>query len=46
VDEITIHWPSGTVDTIPNQPANQFLVVGEGKGVTKRIPATAYSAKR
>jgi hypothetical protein len=46
VDEITIHWPSGTVDAIRNQPANEFLVVEEGKGVTKRIPATASNAKR
>jgi hypothetical protein len=45
-DEITIHWPSGAVDTIRNQAANQFLVVEEGKGVTKRIPPTPSSPKR
>lgn len=31
VDEITIHWPSGTVDTLRNQAADQFLVIKEGQ---------------
>jgi enediyne biosynthesis protein E4 len=39
VDEITIRWPSGVVDTIRKQAANQFLVVEEGLGVTNRIAA-------
>ncbi len=38
VDEITIHWPSGTVDTIRKQPADQTLTVEEGSGVTNQIP--------
>ena len=46
VDEITVRWPSGTVDTIRNQPANQFLTVEEGKGVARQIPATGSSVKR
>jgi len=45
-DVITIRWPSGAVDTIRNQRANQFLVVEEGKGVTRQIPAAAAGAKR
>ena len=39
VDEITIHWPSGSVDRLRNEVANQFLVVEEGVGVTNRMPA-------
>jgi hypothetical protein len=45
-DVITIRWPSGAVDTIRNQRVNQFLVVEEGKGVTRQIPAAAAGAKR
>jgi len=30
VDKISIRWPSGRVDTLRNQAANQFLVVEEG----------------
>ena len=39
VDEIIIHWPSGIVETIGKQPADQILTVREGSGVTNRIPA-------
>jgi len=39
VDEITIHWPSGIVETIGKQPADQILTVREGSGVMNRIPA-------
>ena len=39
VDEITIHWPSGIVETIGKQPADQILTVREGSGVINRIPA-------
>jgi hypothetical protein len=38
VEKITIYWPSGAVDTLRDQAADQFLVVTEGQGVTKRIP--------
>jgi len=30
VEKISIRWPSGRVDTLRNQAANQFLVVEEG----------------
>ena len=36
VDSIVVHWPSGQVDTIQNEGADQFLSVGEGKGVVSR----------
>jgi hypothetical protein len=34
VDSITIHWPSGTVDNVGSQAADQELTIVEGKGVT------------
>jgi hypothetical protein len=42
VDSIRVTWPSGRVDTIGTQAANQLLVVEEGKGVVR----TASIAKR
>jgi hypothetical protein len=35
VDSVTVRWPSGKVDRIPNQDADQELVLAEGKGVVK-----------
>jgi hypothetical protein len=37
VDSIVIHWPSGKVDTLGPQIADQELVIQEGGAVTKRI---------
>jgi len=39
VDSIIVRWPSGTVDTIRNETADQDLVVREGAGVVQRVPA-------
>jgi enediyne biosynthesis protein E4 len=39
IDEITVRWPSGRVDKIGTEKANQELIIKEGKGVTLRIPA-------
>jgi hypothetical protein len=36
VDEILIRWPSGTIDKIAKEAANQELVVQEGRGVVER----------
>ena len=33
IDWLEIHWPSGMVDKLVSLPADQFLVVQEGKGV-------------
>src|SRR5205807_1018275 len=33
VDEITIRWPSGQVDTLSGLAADRFYVVREGAGV-------------
>jgi hypothetical protein len=35
VDEITIHWPGGSTDTLGNEAANQDLVIQEGRGITR-----------
>jgi hypothetical protein len=36
VDAIVLRWPSGKVDTIPHEAADQLLTVEEGKGVVAR----------
>ena len=36
IDAISIHWPSGIVQTLPSQGADQQLTVEEGKGVVRR----------
>ena len=36
IDSVTIHWPSGTVDTMKNLAADKFYSVLEGKGI---VPA-------
>jgi hypothetical protein len=37
VDSIVIHWPSGKLDSIGPQSADQQLDIEEGKGVTKAV---------
>jgi len=39
VDSIIVRWPSGAVDTVRNEAADQDLVVREGAGVVQRVPA-------
>jgi enediyne biosynthesis protein E4 len=39
VSAIEIEWPSGQKDRIANVPANQFLLVEEGKGIVSSNPA-------
>jgi hypothetical protein len=39
VSAIEIDWPSGQKDRIANVPANQFLVVEEGKGIASQTAA-------
>jgi len=36
VDSIVVHWPSGKVDHLDNQAADQELVIEEGRGIVKR----------
>ncbi len=37
VDSIVVHWPSGKLDTIGPQSADQQLDIEEGKGVAKAV---------
>ncbi len=41
VDLIEIHWPDGKVETVRGIPANNFLTIEEGKGVTHMVPPSA-----
>jgi enediyne biosynthesis protein E4 len=41
VDSITVHWPSGKVDTSGSERAGQELVFEEGKGVVARHAGAA-----
>jgi hypothetical protein len=42
-DSIVFRWPSGVVDTVESEAADQELVVEEGKGVTSRLPSSRKS---
>ncbi|PYY12342.1 MAG: hypothetical protein DMG69_01505 [Acidobacteria bacterium] len=46
VDSLVIKWPSGKVDTIGSQDADQELVVEEGKGVVTRRGETSSGVKK
>jgi hypothetical protein len=35
---IEIHWPDGKLETVVNVPANNFLTIEEGKGLTRIAP--------
>jgi hypothetical protein len=39
VDTLTVHWPSGRVQTLTNVPANQVLTVREGEETGEGVPA-------
>jgi hypothetical protein len=43
VDVIVVRWPSGRVDRIGSEAADQELVIEEGKGVIQRHPASSNS---
>ncbi len=45
VDSITVHWPSGKVDTVGAEAADQHLVIEEGKGVVGRTRLSSSSPK-
>ena len=40
-----IRWPDGKVEAIKDAPINQFLVIEEGKGLTKKTPPARSQAK-
>jgi hypothetical protein len=33
VESVTIHWPSGKVETLSSLPANRYYAVLEGEGI-------------
>jgi hypothetical protein len=37
VDEVTVRWPSGKIDTLKNLPADQRLFVQEGTGLIRTM---------
>jgi hypothetical protein len=41
VDLIEVHWPDGKLETVTNVPANNFLAMEEGKGLTRATPPSA-----
>jgi hypothetical protein len=45
VDSITVHWPSGRVDKVGNQAADQELLIEEGTGVVTRRGQPTVPAK-
>ena len=45
VDSITVHWPSGKVDKIESQAADQELLIEEGNGVVTRPEQPKSPAK-
>jgi hypothetical protein len=38
VDWMEIRWPDGRVERIDAPPINHIVTVGEGQGITKRVP--------
>ncbi len=46
VDSIVIHWPSGKVEKLGQEPADQRITLSEGQGVTERYVEGKNSPKR
>ena len=44
VDSIIVRWPSGTIDRVDAQAANQEIVIEEGKGPVAHHPVTSPKA--
>ena len=45
-ESITVHWPSGRVDSLGVQNSDQELVIVEGKGLVRRQAAESVPGKR
>ena len=43
VQAIEVEWPSGAKDRVTNIPANQFVVIQEGKGVVSKQPVAVMT---
>jgi enediyne biosynthesis protein E4 len=35
IDRITVHWPGGKIETIIGVPANRFMTIKQGRGITE-----------
>ena len=46
VDSITVHWPSGKIDSVKSEAADQELVIQEGKGIVSRHRSASPPARR
>jgi hypothetical protein len=44
IQSIDVEWPSGAKDRVTNLPANQFVVIEEGKGLAKPPAAVTTTA--
>jgi len=44
VQSIDVEWPSGMKDHVTNVPANQFLVIEEGKGLVTKAPVAVTTS--
>jgi enediyne biosynthesis protein E4 len=42
-ESILVHWPSGRIDKLGPESADQEITVLEGKGVTSRLPAKSLA---
>lgn len=45
VDLIEIHWPDGKLESVANVTVNNFLVIEEGKGLTRTTPPSAKKSR-
>ena len=37
-ERLEIRWPDGSNEVVENLPANQLVVIREGKGIVSRVP--------
>jgi hypothetical protein len=45
MDEVTIRWPNGSVESFQNVPADYIYTVVEGKGITEKIALPSPTAR-
>jgi len=44
MDEVTIRWPNGSVESLQNVPADYIYTIMEGKGITEKIALPSPNA--
>ena len=44
MDEVTIRWPNGSVESLQNVPADYLYTIVEGKGITEKIALPSPNA--